>query len=141
VSGLRDSGKEVFLEIRPALSDSASTSTGDAALTFFIQDARVKYEPDGRRHVTRSIDLELSFVLVGEASRVLADSTCSRQYDDRIRRADLDAVENESIPLTQGERPRRGWLRRYAEPIVVAGATAVAVYLFFNVRSDANDSQ
>ena len=141
ISQLRDSGKEVFLVMLPAVSDSLNRSPGDMSLTYFVQDARVGYEADGRRHVTRTIDLELSYLLVAPDSKVIADSTCTRRYDDRIRRADLDAIENETIPITQGERPKRGFLRRYAEPIVVAGATAVAVYLFFNVRSDADNSQ
>ncbi len=141
VSRLRQDEKDIFLDPGAAPEDTARQTAEAVALTYFVDDAAVGYEARGRRRIERTLELQLSYLMTDVNARVLTDSTCTLKYEDLIARSDLDAVESESIPLTKGEHPRRGWLRRYAEPIVVAGATAVAVYLFFNVRSDANDSQ
>jgi hypothetical protein len=140
ISALRDNGKDLFLASETAVYDTTSLSPAEPLLTFFLEGATVDYRKKGRRTIDRSVGLRLSYLLTNRNSRVIADSTCFRSFSDEIAYSDLDAVETESIPLTKGKRPRQSWIRRYAEPIVVAGATAVAVYLFFNVRSDSNDS-
>lgn len=140
ISAFRDAGKGIFLHPEVAAGDSLALPSAHAYVAYFVEHGSVEYSRRGRRSIGRAVELQLSYLLSDAGARVIADSTCSRTYEDEISRSDLDVVETESIPITKGERPRRSWIRRYAEPIVVASATAVAVYLFFNVRSDSNDS-
>lgn len=139
VGSLANRGLDVYLEAGVD-HDSTSNPAHTAFLTYFVREAVVRYERKGRRRISREIALEMGYILQDSTGRVAADSTCADAYSDEILRTQLDAVESESIPVTRGERPRGSWIRRYAEPVIVGAATAVAVYLFFNVRSDANDS-
>ena len=140
-NALTEDDKLLYLDSKDRTIDSvAAANEVDASLGFNVERVSIRYARDGRRKVTRNIDLDLSYILVGPDRRILSNQTCSTSHADQIHRSQMDEVENQTIPLTQGVRPSRGWLRRYAEPVVIGAASAVAVYLFFNIRSDSNES-
>jgi hypothetical protein len=47
----------------------------------------------------------------------------------------IESLENPSVPQTHGVFPPEGFFAGWAEPLVLLGAVAVAVYLLFTVRS------
>ena len=131
ISRWQDDGRSVF----------AADSSGDVAhLVYHIDDARVRYaRQDG--DVARRVALALRYTLTAPDGRILEDDRCAEEFSDVIPRGALAAVQNEAYAETQADAPEAGWFRRYLEPVVITAATAVAVYLFFTLRSnEADDS-
>lgn len=118
----------------------ADSSRDVAHLVYHIDDARVVYgRADG--DVARHVVLGMRYTLTAPDGRILADDRCAKDFSDVIPRGALAAVENEAYAETQADPPEAGWFRRYLEPVVITAATAVAVYLFFTLRSnEAEDS-
>jgi hypothetical protein len=54
---------------------------------------------------------------------------------DTVRMAEIPTLEDPNVPQTQGTRPSEGFFSSLAEPLIMLGAVAVAVYLLFTVRS------
>lgn len=96
--------------------------------------ARVQYERK-RGQISRSADVTLHFLLTRPDNRITGDSTCHRSFDDTVDRRALPALEDDAYPESKGRRPEASWRRRYLEPVIMAGATAVTVLLFFSLRS------
>ncbi len=117
------------------LSDA---SADEARVAYDVETAEVTYERRGRQ-LAREVRLTLHYSVANADGRVLADDRCTRIRADVIPRAQVDAVETASYPETRAELPAGGWTRRVLEPAVVTAATAVAVYLFFTLRSAGGD--
>ena len=105
----------------------------------FIEEARVGYARARRKQLNRTVTLALRYTFAAADGRLLGEARCRETFTDTIRRADRADLESEAFPETQGDAPRAGWMRRYLEPAVLAAATAITVYLFFNLRSDRTD--
>ena len=108
-------------------------------LRYAIEEARVAYARARRKHLDRTVTLALRYTFTAADGRLLGEARCREAFTDTIRRADRAALESETFPETRGDPPRAGWMRRYLEPAVLAAATAITVYLFFNLRSDRSD--
>lgn len=131
----RADGRTVFL------ADSAAAPAGLPRLRYEIEEVGVAYERAGRRRLARTVTLGLRYDLVGADGEVLADDRCRHEHADVIRRAEQGALETAAFPETQADAPGGGFRQRYLEPAFLAAATAVAVFLFFNLRSErTNDS-
>lgn len=131
----REEGRALFL------ADSLQHASGPALprLKYEIEEARVDYARARRKQLARTITLALRYTFTDAEGRLLREDRCLDAFTDTIRRRDREALEWEAFPETQGEAPPRGWLHRYLEPAVLAVATAVTVYLFFNIRSERTD--
>ena len=131
----REDGRALFL------ADSAAQRGGPAAVRvmYTIEEARVGYERARRKQLARTVTLALRYSVTASNGRLLAEDRCRETFSDTIRRAGRAPLESEAFPETQGTVPRAGWMRRYLEPAVLAAATAITVYLFFNLRSDRSD--
>lgn len=125
----QDEGRSVFV---------ADSSRNVAHLAYDIDDARVTYARQGGS-LARRVVLAMRYTLTAPDGRILADDRCAEHYSDVIPRSALAAVQDDAFAETQGETPEAGWFRRYLEPIVITAATAVAVYLFFTLRSNEAD--
>ena len=125
VAAWSNDGKEIFLP--------GATDVG-ALVEVGIEEARVTYTRR-RRRLAREIRLTLRYTVTNDEKRLLADGRCTRSRSDLITRAQIASVESEAWPETQGNPPPRGFFRRIVEPVVLTGATAVAAYLFFTLRS------
>lgn len=116
--------------------------TADSVLTVTVDDARVEYGTPfsgsffGDRLVVRTVTLTIGVRLHSTASAALLyDRRFTRSAADTVRLSDLghlDAAVPESWTV-QG--PRHSFFDSYLEPLVVTAAAAVAVYLFFTIRS------
>lgn len=131
VTHWQDDGRTIYLP------DSAGTHP---LLSFDVEEADVTYARRSRR-IGRSVVLALRYSLTSPTGRILADDRCREETSDMISRTALQVVQVDAYPETQADPPEGGWFRRYLEPVVITAATAVAVYLFFTLRStEADDS-
>ena len=131
----RREGRALFL------ADTSFQASGPPPprLRYAIEEARVAYARARRKQLDRTVTLALRYTFTGADGRLLGEARCRETFTDTIRRADRTALETDAFPETQSDPPRAGWMRRYLEPAVLAAATAITVYLFFNLRSDRSD--
>lgn len=54
---------------------------------------------------------------------------------DTVKVEDIKDIENDSFPFTRGEIPPEPFFSSLLEPIIAIGTAAIAVILFFSVRS------
>lgn len=126
VSHLLETGRRVYGA--DAEIDSLSV------LTVREEDPRIGYERE-RRGIRRSASMALRTSLRMPDGRLATDEACTRSYSDRVDRREIARLENPNYPETSAPVPAASWRRRYVEPIIMAGATAVTVLLFFSLRS------
>jgi hypothetical protein len=84
------------------------------------------------RRVSVNAHVRLSDLRTG---RVLVDGEKSLELEDVVEMSLIESLENPSVPQTHGTFPSEGFFAGWAEPLVLLGAVAVAVYLLFTVRS------
>ena len=108
-------------------------------VNYIITKARVTYGDIyrdgffGGFYLPRNLSLKGNYT-VEDNSTVFKDFNYS--YNDTLKYDDIKNVENDSYPFTKGEVPPEPFLSSLFEPIVAIGAAAVAVILFFTVRSE-----
>ena len=129
----RDEGRALFL------ADSLHRAPATARLRYEIEEARIAYERAPGKQFVRTVTLALRYTFTAADGRLLREDRCRDTFTDTIRRSDRAALEWDAFPETQGEAPRGSWIRRHLEPAILAVATAVTVYLFFNIRNDQTD--
>ncbi len=129
----REEGRVLFL------ADSLASGPATARLRYEIEQAQVAYARAPGKQLVRTVTLALRYTFTTADGRLLREDRCRDTLTDTIRRSDRAALEWEAFPETLGETPRGGWMRRYLEPAILAVATAVTVYLFFNIRSQRTD--
>ncbi len=86
----------------------------------------------GSYYLPRNLSLKGNYTAEGD-STFFKDFSYS--YNDTLKYNDIQNVENDDYPFTKGEIPPEPFLSSLFEPIVAVGAAAVAVILFFTVRS------
>lgn len=82
----------------------------------------------------RTVSLRGNFVLA-EGGHVSKAENFSFARTDTVMYDDLRSLEDPSIPFTRGDIPPEPLFSTLWEPVVALGTAAVAVYLFFTVRS------
>jgi hypothetical protein len=129
------SGIRPFPALEPAESEPSGARARPAVLQVSAAATEVIYRRAGRRELDRRLGQTLRIRIVEPDGSFGYDTLCSAERTDRIRRADLKSVEQAAWPETQGAPPPGSWRARFLEPVVITGATAVATYLFFSLRS------
>ena len=129
---LQDNGHVVYMG-----SDSTSNRP---ELSWMVERVDVGYARAKSRAIQRTVRLDLQYMLVAANRNVIGSGPCDRTFTDVILRDELTAIESAAYPETQAEPPKASWLRRYVEPVVLAVATGLAAFLFFNLRSDRADA-
>lgn len=109
---------------------------------FGVIELKVSYRKATRDEISgkRTIERSVSTVIAGKIYRPTTGElyyagTVERISKDRIAPEDVTHVEHEQIGVTHGSLPSGGFMKKILEPAVVITATAIAVYLFFTVRS------
>lgn len=130
ISGIQKNDKEIL-------------TTGDSAITsviYTIDDAKVKYSDVykegifGDYKVKREIKFNGNY-LISENGTVKNSEGFAFINTDIVDYDDIQEIENPSIPFTKGEVPAEPFFSSLVEPVVAIGSAAVAVILFFTVRS------
>ncbi len=117
------------------------TAAGLAA-TFGLSDTRIEYSNIrkdgifGAKLVDRKVEVELTGKFTDRRTgNILWASEQSKSVVDTIEMSEIGSLENPTIAITRGSLPREGFFSNFAEPLILLGAIAVAVFLLFNVRS------
>jgi hypothetical protein len=56
-------------------------------------------------------------------------------FSDTIGLSQVERIEHASVPVTRGTIPPEDFFSGIAEPLIIVGAVAVAIFLLFTVRS------
>lgn len=120
-------------------TDSLRTSKPYYSLSWEISRATITYTRAGRKMLSRSAELDLRYSFLGKDGEFLVHDSCQRVFSDRIPRNIVKQLESPAHPETQAELPPNNWIRRYLEPVILAAATGLAAFLFFNLRSNRVD--
>ena len=90
----------------------------------------------GTKRVERQISAQLSCQLENKSSNeILYSGSPSKMLSDTVAVDDIEKLEHTGVNVTHGELPSENFLDRIVEPFVIIGATGVAVYLLFHIRS------
>ncbi len=135
LASLKQNGCTVFLNNEPS-------ARGNYLLDFSQARMQVRYEDCscsglfGTRSVRRIATGSLAVRAVRQASgEVLLSDILSRSRQDTVSIADIPDLELPSAEATHATVPEGNPLDRFVEPFVIIGATGLAVYLLFHVRS------
>lgn len=114
------------------------TSKLTRTLNITLDEAKIEY-PDNFRDgffgdffTIRKAEIKGSYLL---NSKQVLNERFVFEVVDTINTADLQHVENYSYPFTIAEKPGEPFFSSLFEPIVAVGTTAIAVILFFTIRS------
>jgi len=122
------------------LLSSAGEARG-AAIDLGIVEMRVRYGDAfresflGTRKTERTISTTISANVRNAQNEVLFAGAISKAYKDTVNVSQVPELESPSIFFTHGELRGTEFLEEVLEPIIIVGASAVVVYLFFTVRS------
>jgi hypothetical protein len=112
-------------------------SSSQIIIDFTIDDCVVSYgEPKrdgwfGDYYSERTVKLSGNYFITNLSqvkNFIIEDS-------DIIKVEEVDKLENRSFPFTRGELPPEPFFSSLIEPIIVVGAAAITIILFFSVRS------
>jgi len=90
----------------------------------------------GKKKIRRTILTELAIQTIDKKSgEVLFTGIIRDSLIDTVAVDDIHSIELSAVKSTQGNIPPDNFLSRYVEPFVIIGATGLAVFLFFHVRT------
>jgi len=90
----------------------------------------------GSHVVDRTVTLQARTRLTDRrGGLVIAGGEHTVSHADTVAASDVGQIEQASIPVTRGVLPAEDFFSGIAEPLVVVGAIAVAIFLLFTVRS------
>jgi hypothetical protein len=90
----------------------------------------------GARIMDRSVTLLARLRLVDRVEgRVLASGERKGVFTDTVPLSQINVIEHAAVPSTRGTLPPEDFFSGIAEPLVIMGAVAVAIFLLFTVRS------
>jgi hypothetical protein len=113
---------------------------GDSAtiINYVLDEANVNYGNIfrdgfwGEYLVPRKIEISGNYLIKNNS---LNYKNFNYNYTDTVKFDDVKSLENISYPFTQGDIPAEPFFSSLFEPLVAIGTAAIAVYLFFTIRS------
>ncbi len=115
-----------------------STAQNITKVIYVLESAELKYGDMYRDGFLGTEKIPRSFRLIGNYLIQNNNAGVKRfeySYSDTINADEINDVENLSYPFTRSEVPAEPFFSNIWEPVIAIGAAAVAVYLFFSVRS------
>ncbi|HAP35284.1 MAG TPA: hypothetical protein DCQ28_04840 [Bacteroidetes bacterium] len=89
-----------------------------------------------KKMVERTVRLSVSASFSSSIDgRILWSKLFSESMVDTVNFADIEHINNSSIPITSFHQPELSFIDSVLEPAIVIFSTGVAVYLFFTIRS------
>ncbi len=122
------------------LADSLRTLSPSFLLSWEVSKSAISYTRVHRKTLLRSAELDLRYTFLGMNGEILVQDTCRNLFSDQIPKGMIPELESPAYPETQAEPPRDRWIRRHLEPVIIAAATGLAAFLFFNLRNSSADS-
>ncbi len=112
----------------------------DKIINYQIKNIKVEY-PEmfrdgifGEYLVNRKINVEGSYfiTLMGNVGKV---NKYEFNYSDSVALSNINSLQNIAYSFTSPEIPSEPFFSSLVEPTIAIGTAAIAVYLFFNIRS------
>jgi hypothetical protein len=110
-------------------------------LRYRVETAKIELYRAGKNQYGRAARLSVSYRLTSESGEILSDGQCADIRSDTLSAALASSMRDSRYPETDVEPPRGGWFRKFLQPAVVLGASAIGTYLFFNLRSRRTDNR
>ncbi len=119
------------------------TSVGtDTMLSFSLTEATLAYGKQfstsflGSSKVERTISVKVDISLMATSTqRMLFSSEIAQSVTDTILFSEVALLDDPTIPFTAVTLPASSFFDSIVEPAIITIASAVAVYLFFTIRS------
>jgi hypothetical protein len=89
----------------------------------------------GTRKTERTISTTMSANVRNVQDEILFVGGVSRAHKDTVDVSNVAQLENSSFAFTHGEPPKTDFFENVLEPVIIIGASAVVVFLFFTIRS------
>jgi len=115
-----------------------SSKENQFTLNFVCENADVKYGDMyrdgifGSFHVPRTVSISGNYIFPFSGQEL---HKFNYSVTDTVRVDQIKTIENSSYPFTHAQLPGEPFLPSLIEPVIAIGATALAVILFFTVRS------
>lgn len=119
------------------ISDSARFVVDFAALAMSVKYDNVR-RPGlfASRVVDRTVRLGVQVRVADRVTGVvLKGEEKAAEHSDTVELSTIESLETLWVPATRGTLPPEGFFSGWAEPLIVIGSVAVAIYLLFTVRS------
>jgi len=118
-------------------NDSARFGVEFGATLMNVQYSNVRRDGIfGARVLDRAVVLQARLRLVDRVlGTVLVTGERRSGFSDTIPLSQVESLEQAAIPSTRGTIPPEDFFSGLAEPLVIVGAIAVAIFLLFTVRS------
>ncbi len=127
-----------FKEKKISIFTGNIDSSNFPVINFTIINAKVSYGSLFREGILGDYFAERNLSFSGNYS-ILNNGTFLKNfnysYSDTINYNQIKHFENDSYPFTKGEIPAEPFFSSFYEPVVAIGASAVAIILFFTIRS------
>ncbi len=102
--------------------ENASVNYGDMFRKSFL----------GSFYLERNLNLNGNFIF-DENNKPLQNFNYI--YKDTVKVSEINNLENSAYPFTRSEIPSEPFLSNIYEPVIAVGTAAVAIFLFFAIRS------
>lgn len=109
-------------------------------ISYNLEQAEIKYLETfkdglfGSYLVRRKADLTGSFFIYYDG-KIEAAKSFNYTLEDSVFYSDVSQLENIAYTFTTAQLPEEPFFSSTLEPVIAIGTAAVAVYLFFNIRS------
>jgi len=116
------------------------STNSDDKISYNLEQAEIKYLETfkdglfGSFLVHRKADLTGSFFIYNEGE-IEATKSFNYTLEDSVLYSDVSQIENIAYTFTTAQLPEEPFFSSTLEPVIAIGTAAVAVYLFFNIRS------
>ena len=116
------------------------TNSGEDIINYTLTEAKISYAElykdgfFGEYLVKRNSELHGSFSISDE-NNVGDEILFKNAIIDTVLYSELNNLENIAYPFASSNIPEEPFFSSSLEPAIAIGAAAVAVYLFFNIRS------
>ncbi|MEW5799633.1 MAG: hypothetical protein AB1728_11575 [Bacteroidota bacterium] len=90
----------------------------------------------GARKVERTLSLTLQIIFSSQSNgAVFYSNKFSMSHTDTVLYSEIQNLDDESLHLKTLSQPQPSLFDSFLEPVIVTVASAVAIYLFFTIRS------
>ncbi len=141
-AALRELGVMVFADSFPKSDQPARATTPRYSLNAMVVNMQIHYDTPfhdgifGPEKVRRTAAVSLAYQSADEETKEIRSSRTLLDDDvDTVSVGEISTLEQPALKSTHAILPDASALDRFMEPLIIVGATAVAVYLFFHVRS------
>ncbi len=118
---------------------SSSDSTDIPVVEILINKFGVKYSnhPEIEYLLEREAFCEISFMIKKNNQEIRSGRTIKFMFGDTIDRGSIRLIENSGYDFAKATvpEPPDSFIKQIAEPLIIIGSAAIAVFLFFTVRS------